>query len=199
MSISAPTSAPTDRLEFALLRILVAVWACRRVAAQLSTCEAFPRRCCGLLSISAPTSAPTDRFEFAQPGLHVRQLELAQPGLYVGQLGGLHVGQLSFAVCAVRELKKGEVRKKERKFRAHNHRFFRVDESFRASTRAGLTCARSLNTWVYSERNAVTHLPVYSPYGVSCNPKVTFEKIKRKKRKLSRERLLSEKTPRFLF
>ena len=60
------------------------------------------------------------------------------------------------------------------------HRFFRVDESFRTSTRAGLTRARSLNTWVYSERNAVTPLPVYSPsYGVPCNTKVTFEKIKR--------------------
>jgi hypothetical protein len=64
------------------------------------------------LTISAPTSAPTDRLEFAQPGLHVGQLELAQPGLYVGQLVGLHVGQLSFALCAVRELKKGEVRKR---------------------------------------------------------------------------------------
>jgi hypothetical protein len=60
----------------------------------------------------SPTSAPTDRLEFAQPGLHVGQLELAQPGLYVGQLVGLHVGQLSFALCAVRELKKGEVRKR---------------------------------------------------------------------------------------
>jgi hypothetical protein len=44
-------------------------------------------------------------------------------------------------------------------------RFFRVDESFRADTRAGLTRARSLNTkyMVYSERNAVTHLPGLFP------------------------------------
>jgi len=69
------------------------------------------------LSISASTSAPTDRLEFAQPGLHVGQLELAQPGLHVCQLFGLHVCQLSFALCAVRELEKGEVRKMERKFR----------------------------------------------------------------------------------
>ena len=47
----------------------------------------------------------------------------------------------------------------ERSSGAYYHRFFRVDESFRADTRAGLTRARSLNTWVYSERNAVTHLP----------------------------------------
>jgi hypothetical protein len=59
--------------------------------------------------------------------------------------------------------------------RVCDDRFFRVDESFRASTRAGLTRARSLSTWVYSERNAVT----------------------RKKRKSSQERLLSEVNYRF--
>ena len=46
---------------------------------------------------------------------------------------------------------------------AYYHRFSRVDESFRANTRAGLTRARSLSTWVYSERNAVTYLPGHSP------------------------------------
>jgi hypothetical protein len=44
-----------------------------------------------------------------------------------------------------------------------SNRFFRVDESFLAGTRAGLTRARSLSTWVYSERNAVTHLPGHFP------------------------------------
>jgi len=52
---------------------------------------------------------------------------------------------------------------------AYNHRFLRVEESFRANTRAGSTRARSLSTWVYSERNAVTHLPGLLPsYRVSC-------------------------------
>jgi hypothetical protein len=58
----------------------------------------------------------------------------------------------------------------------------------------------SLNTWVYSERNAVTHLPgLLSSSRVLSEQKVSFQKFKRKKRKLSQERLLSEKTPRFLF
>jgi hypothetical protein len=66
-----------------------------------------------------------------------------------------------------------------------NHRFFRVDESLRASTRAGLTRARSLSTWVYSERNAVTHLPVHSLLmEVSCNPKVALGKNQEKKEKV---------------
>ena len=87
----------------------------------------------------------------------------------------------------------------ERSSGAYYHRFFRVDESFRTNTRAGLTRARSLNTWVYSERNTVTHLPGLEPsYRVSRNQKVSLRKKSREKRKLSQERLLSEKTPRFL-
>jgi hypothetical protein len=49
------------------------------------------------------------------------------------------------------------------------YRFFRVDESFRAGTLAGLTRARSLNTWFIRDRNAVTHLPGLLPsYRASC-------------------------------
>jgi hypothetical protein len=40
------------------------------------------------------------------------------------------------------------------------NRFFRVDESFRAGTRAGLTRARSLNTWfIRNETRSKTDLP----------------------------------------
>ena len=82
---------------------------------------------------------------------------------------------------------------------AYYHRFSRVDESFRANTRAGLTRARSLNTWVYSERNAVTHLPRALPLVENLvRGKYRYAKNQEKKRKLSQERLLSEKTPRFL-
>ncbi len=76
---------------------------------------------------------------------------------------------------------------------------FRVDGFFRVITRAGLTRARSLNPWVYLERNAVTHLPGLLPScRVSCEyESVVSKKVERIKSKLSRERLLSEKTPRF--
>jgi len=53
-------------------------------------------------------------------------------------------------------------------------RFFRVDESFRASTRAGLTRARSLNAWVYSER--ITSLVRCPLIGSRANKKVSFRK-----------------------
>ena len=70
----------------------------------------------------------------------------------------------------------------ERSSGAYYHRFFRVDESFRANTRAGLTRARSLNTWVYSERNAVTHLPRALPLvEISCGENIVTQKIKRKR------------------
>ncbi len=79
-------------------------------------------------------------------------------------------------------------------WRARPYRFFQVGESFRASTRAGLTRVRPLSTWVYSERNAVTHLSGHSPsHGISCSPESDVSKKSREKReKLSRERLLSE-------
>jgi len=64
----------------------------------------------------------------------------------------------------VRELKKGEARKKERKFRvSSDHRFFRVVESFRAGTRAGLTRARSLNKWFIQIQNAGKKLTFLMP------------------------------------
>ena len=76
-------------------------------------------------------------------------------------------------------------------------RFFRVDESFRASTRAGLTRARSLNTWVYSERNAVTHLPGLLPsYRVSCEQESVDSKNQEKKEKAeSRKTSVRKNTP----
>jgi hypothetical protein len=68
---------------------------------------------------------------------------------------------------------------------SRGHRFFRVDESFRASTRAGLTRARSLNAWVYSERNAVTHLPGLLPScRVSCEQESVVSKNQEKKEKV---------------
>jgi hypothetical protein len=81
---------------------------------------------------------------------------------------------------------------------AYNHRFFRVDESFRASTRAGLTRARSLSTWVYSERNAVTHLPGLPPsYRVSRAGKCRFKKIKKKKEKIESRKTYVRKNTTF--
>jgi hypothetical protein len=76
-------------------------------------------------------------------------------------------------------------------------RFFRVDESFRASTRAGLTRARSLNAWVYSERNAVTHLPGLPPsYRVSCEQESVVSKNQEKKEKIeSRKTSVRKNTP----
>ena len=72
-----------------------------------------------------------------------------------------------------------------------------MDESFRANTRAGLTHARSLSTWVYSERNAVTHLPGHSPScRVSCNlRKWRYLKIKRKEKIESRKTSVRKNTP----
>jgi hypothetical protein len=61
-----------------------------------------------------------------------------------------------------------------------------VDESFRTSTRAGFTRARSLNTWVYSERNAVTHLPGLLPsYRVSCEQESVVSRNQEKKEKIA--------------
>jgi hypothetical protein len=69
---------------------------------------------------------------------------------------------------------------------------------FRASTRAGLTRVRSLNTWVYSERNAVTHLPdLFPSLWASCEQESVVSKNQEEKRKFSRERLLSEVNYRF--
>jgi hypothetical protein len=45
--------------------------------------------------------------------------------------------------------------KKRGTFAKKEKRFFRVDESFRAGTRAGLTRARSLNTWFNQNKTAV--------------------------------------------
>jgi hypothetical protein len=52
-------------------------------------------------------------------------------------------------------------------------------------------------TWVYSERNAVTHLPVHSLLmEVSCNPKVALGKNQEKKEKVeSRKTSVRKNTP----
>jgi hypothetical protein len=70
-------------------------------------------------------------------------------------------------------------------------------ESFHASTRAGLTRARSLNAWVYSERNAVTHLPGLPPsYRVSCEQESVVSKNQEKKEKIeSRKTSVRKNTP----
>ena len=57
-------------------------------------------------------------------------------------------------------------------------RFFRVGESVRASTRAALTRARSLNTWVYSERNAVKKLTSLMPSSNGlCGKRISLERL----------------------
>jgi hypothetical protein len=88
-------------------------------------------------------------------------------------------------------------REREREEGERGDRFFRVDESFRASTRAGLTRARSLNAWVYSERNAVTHLPGLPPsYRVSCEQESVVSKNQEKKEKIeSRKTSVQKNTP----